>query len=384
MAFFRIGQRNDDDYHKSKYATKPEDEDPSEITSFVKPFLPVTSTSFNGEHIEIPTLSYFYSAQMSNVGPDRPWTTRFSLGRPTSTVTEDDDDDDYSRSYEPTPTSRPATQSKSKYYGINGLQSSSPMTTHTLTPTAHSSPAPTNDSIPDLQHNGVDNGSDRIPIYAAAGVTPVVVLFIGFFVFFCLRKRRRQRQGAAHHGHIEEMKQQPKPLVMPYIVPPSPPPVAALPDYSPTSLSHPPTASSSQPVILGPIPSGNNGAYLTGMDTSDLVSMTSAGGISRNGTVVDRDPFADGRSLEDGPPPYRPSSLPPASIATTSRTSSVRIAAPPASSRTHLIERNPFEDPEDDEVSEISGHTLGRNVDGMSEISDLSYQIDPVVGRTPF
>jgi hypothetical protein len=53
-------------------------------------------------------------------------------------------------------------------------------------------------------------------------------------------------------------------------------------------------------------------------------------------------------------------------------------------SRTQLIERSPFDDPEDDEVSDISGPTLGRETDAMSDVSELSYQIDPVVGRSPF
>lgn len=275
------------------------------------------------------------------------------------------------------------------YPDQNGLKTSATPTPTPVQSDDVPSPEPTNDDF-GLQNNGTDNGPNRTPIYAAAGVVPVVVIIIGFLVFFCLRKRRRQRQAAAEHGHIEEMKMQPKSVERPYIAPitpPSPPPQAALPQYSPStpSSSHPPTASSSQPVILGPIPSGNNGAYLTGMDTSDLVSMRSGDGVSRQGTVVDRDPFADGRSLEEAPPPYRPSSLPPASLASTSRNSSVRTAAPPhMTPRTQLIERSPFDDPEDDEVSDISGPTLGRSTDATSDVSELSYQIDPVIGRSPF
>jgi hypothetical protein len=117
------------------------------------------------------------------------------------------------------------------------------------------------------------------------------------------------------------------------------------------------------------------------MDTSDLISMTSAGGVSRQGTIVDRDPFADGRSLEEAPPPYRPSSLPPVSVASTSRNSSLRVAAPPNISQ--LVE-NPFGDPEDDEISVMSGPTLRGASDAMSDVSELSYQLDPVVGRSPF
>jgi len=53
---------------------------------------------------------------------------------------------------------------------------------------------------------------------------------------------------------------------------------------------------------------------------------------------------------------------------------------PGIGSRVHLIERSPFDDPDDgagdDGVSEISGPIHGRdgNGDAMSAVSDLSYQ----------
>lgn len=299
-------------------------------------------------------------------------------GRPSFTTHPSFSDDNYHGSF---PTSTTLATSHSQWYDQIDVGPSTALTTPTVPTDDALSPAPTDDGFPGLQSDGADNGPSHVPVYAAAAVTPVVVMIVGLFVFFYLRKRRRQRQGAAIHAHFQEMKMQSKPVVRTYIAPSSPPP-AVLPQYSPAS-SHPPTASSSQPVILGPISSGTNGAYLTGMDTSDRVSMTSASNISRNGMIVDRDPFADGRSLEEAPPPYRPSSLPPASLASPSRTSSVRIVAlPRMTSRTHLIERSPFDDPEDDEISEISGPTMERNTDAMSDVSDLSYQIDPVVGRS--
>jgi len=223
--------------------------------------------------------------------------------------------------------------------------------------------------------NHIKNEHSNIPVYAAAAVVPVIVLaIIGAIVFVCMRKRKRRRlQAVATPLHGQEMKTQWKPTLRPYMAP-SPPPSAVLPNYSPP-LNYPAleSSASSPPVILGPIPSGTNGNYLTGIDTSDMVSVTSA-----------RDPFADGRSLEEPPPPYRPRSMAPSSIAPTSRHSSVRVAAlPPANSQTHLIERSPFEDPEDDDISELSGPTIRRETDTISVVSNLSYQIDPVVGRSP-
>jgi hypothetical protein len=394
MAYHWIGRDDDHKYPSPPWpTTDTDDEDEDSKTSSSVNKQPQETPTIEFEELgEIatatPTSYYPYPTKMSLEPSDRtrgrPWT--YTTPPPWATRSNDDDHDGPPR----TQTQTTFSTEKTALGDSNGSQSPTSSATLTQLPTHVTSyPAPTGDGISDLQNNGADNSPNRTPIYAAAGVTPVMVIIIGFFVFCCLRKRRRQRRAAAEHGHIEEMKMQPKPVQMPYIAPitpPSPPPAVLL-QYSPStpSSSHPPTASSSQPVILGPIPSGNNGAYLTGMDTSDLVSMTSASNISRMGTVVDRDPFADGRSLEEAPPPYRPSSLPPASLASTSRNSSIRIAAPPQmTSRTQLIERSPFDDPEDNEVSELSGPTLGQSTDAMSDVSDLSYQVDPVVGRSPF
>ena len=327
-----------------------------------------------------------YTSSMPDNPPDGgagkpPWKVS---GEPQGTRSDDDDSSTYTHnSYSPTPTLTPTTLSTTSS-AYDSLTSSTTSVTPTRSAGDVYSPTPTNSGLPGLQSKAND-GPNRTPMYAAAGIAPVVIVIVGFVVFFILRKRRRQRQVVDEKRHIEEMKMHQKPAAMPYIAPISPPspPPAVYSQYSPSTPSshHPPTASSSQPIILGPIPSGNNGAYLTGMDTSDLISMTSAGGVSRQGTIVDRDPFADGRSLEEAPPPYRPSSLPPASVASTSRNSSFRVAAPPSISQ---LAEDPFGDPEDDEVSVMSGPTLGRASDTMSDVSELSYQLDPVVGRSPF
>lgn len=398
MARNRIG-RNDDDYWswKSKYYPTPtssdtDDEDEVHETSTATDFLEATIVP----HLEVPPVPTPIVTSASSTMSDEP-PNSYSQGRPTGPPPGRPTDDNDGPPPVPGPwngwsiseSSTTFATSVSKDWEQGGAQASTTSSKPSLLPTGDAAPPHPTDEDSGLVNHGAGNNSNKTPMYAAAGAVPVVVIIVGFFIFFCLRKRRRQRQAAAVNGHTEEMKMQPKPVERPYIapiMPPSPPPQAALPQYSPStpSSSHPPTASSSQPVILGPIPSGNNGAYLTGMDTSDLVSMRS-GGVSRQGTVVDRDPFADGRSLEEAPPPYRPSSLPPASLASTSRNNSVRMAAPPhMTSRTQLIERSPFDDPEDDEVSDITGPTLGGETDAVSNVSELSYQIDPVVGRSPF
>jgi hypothetical protein len=399
MAHHRIG-RDEDDRRKSIYypiptLTDTDDEDYPHKSSTADDYLEATLTP-PLEVTPVPApITTTYPSNMSgpedqpsrtnNYGP--PW----GPNRPTASPTGNfDDGPPYGppSGYGPPSAWTTLYLSKSRAYSDQNGLGSTPTPTPTQVQSEPPTPEPTDDDF-GLENHGADNGSNRTPIYAAAGIVPAVIIIVCFLVFFCLRKRRQKRQAIVKHGHLEEMKMQSKQIQRPYIAPiapPSPPPQAALPQYSPStpSPSHPPTASSSQPVILGPIPSGNNGAYLTGMDTSDLVSMRS-GGVSRQGTVVDRDPFADGRSLEEAPPPYRPSSLPPASLASTSRNSSVRMAAPPQmTSRTQLIERSPFDDPEDDEVSDISGPTLGRETDTMSDVSELSYQIDPVVGRSRF
>lgn len=395
MAHRWIG-RDEDDYWKnlSKYSATPtptdtDDEDGSPESSISDDHSLTTPAIPHMGATPIPTpATSTYPSEMSY--PQIQSTDTDHRGPPPEVTARPSDNSN--RPFRPPsgygpPSTWMTSYSKTQAYpDHNGLKTT---TTPTPTPVSETaSPKPTDDDF-SLQNHGADGGSNKTTIYAAGGVVPIVVIILVFLIFFCLRKRRRQRQAAAVHSNIEEMKMQPKPVERPYfapITPPSPPPQAALPQYSPstTSLSHPPTASSSQPVILGPIPSGNNGAYLTGMDTSDLVSMRS-GGVSRQGTVVDRDPFADGRSLEEAPPPYRPSSLPPASLASTSRNSSVRMSAPlHMTSQTQLIERSPFDDPDDDDVSDTSEPILNRDTDAMSDVSELSYQIDPVVGRSPF
>lgn len=222
--------------------------------------------------------------------------------------------------------------------------------------------------------------------YAAAGIVPVVVLAIlGVFIFFCLRKRKRQRAIDAAQAKVQEMKSRSQPfMAAQYGASPSSPVPAPGLQYSlpPPTLqahytvptSHPPSLpgpAMPQPVILGPIAPNSNSAYFTGIDTSDVVSVTDRTGLG--------DPFADSNSLtEEPPPPYRPRSLAPIS-----RDSSLRIPTA-VHSRTNLMaeEQSPFADPvDDDAISVLSGPPRRRQHDAMSVVSDLSYQDEPVVVR---
>ncbi|KAH9870112.1 hypothetical protein J1614_007034 [Plenodomus biglobosus] len=214
---------------------------------------------------------------------------------------------------------------------------------------------------------------NNAPLYAAASIIPIIVLaIIGAVLWICLRRRKRRREENDKVA-TQEMKEEPKPTVLSYVAPP----VTAQRHSLPNQLPPTSTPSQLQPVILGPILSSSNGAYMTGMDTSDVVSITS-------NNIRPADPFADGCSLMEPPPPYRPSSVAPPSFVSTSRQSSLRTPNDPSStSQTHLIERSPFEDPDDD-VSEISGPTHGRGNDSTSTVSDVSYQYEPATHQSAF
>lgn len=268
-------------------------------------------------------------------------------------------------------------------YGVRSSQiTQSPFLVSTVTETAHpytsygyghghGNGPPDWHRAKEKSHSGM--------IIAISTITSVVSLAaIGAIVFFCLRKRKRQREGSTNsQTKAQEMMMQnePGPTARPYM---APLPTTA-PSYAASSnhLMPPSNVSAPPPIILGPISSGTHG---TGIDTSDVISMTSSSNF-RQGPP---NPFSDNDSLTEPPPPYRPRSAAPPSLTNSSRQSSIRAStAPPTTSRTQLIERSPFDDPDDDDaVSELSGPTVGNGEDAMSAVSDLSYQTDPIVNRT--
>ncbi|KAF2033984.1 hypothetical protein EK21DRAFT_85790 [Setomelanomma holmii] len=356
-------QRKNDDDDDHEYpltsTTKDDDYEPT-ISPF--PWKPVVMPSpiVSSESPEITDGEYTYTGYYKP-HPTPPWVTNSNIPKPGPPLA--------TSSSNWITTTKDSAEWESQY---ESRTSTSPIRLGSAPPTSS-----------DLGHRPgwTDKGRDsNVGFVVGAVIGPIAALtVIGMLVFFCMRKRKRRAQSAAAQQRVQEMKMQPQPqsTVQPYMAPPSGP----SPQYSPTD-SHPLPLSSPvvpHPVILGPIPSGSNGAYFTGIDTSDVVSMTSASHLRP--TPVN--PFNDNESLVEPPPPYRPRSAAPPSLTNSSRQSSLRASiAPPTTSRTHLIERSPFDDPvEDDAISDLSGPTAGRYEENMSAVSDLSYQQDPVVNR---
>lgn len=212
----------------------------------------------------------------------------------------------------------------------------------------------------------------QTPIYAAVSIIPIVILVMVGAIFCIALRRRKQRRKEKDASQTQEIEQA-KHTALTYLAPPIRGPSPALSGQHAPSSS---TTSQLRPIILGPILSSSNGAYMTGMDTSDLVSI-------RSHHLRAADPYADANSiLEPPPPPYRPSSTGPPSFVSASRESSIRVEAqPPTTSRTHLIDRALFNDPFDN-ISELSAPSARHGDDAMSIVSEISYQHDPVVTRS--
>ncbi|KAF1954755.1 hypothetical protein CC80DRAFT_115304 [Byssothecium circinans] len=281
--------------------------------------------------------------------------------------------------------STPSTSTYTHTTPYPDQQTENSATPTTITSDDAASPSSTAFGDPNKNKSASQQGpADRTPVYAAAAIILVVVIAaIGIFIFICMKKRKKQQQIAATQAKVNEMKQTRQTRVSAYMAPA--PPITREPSYT-APPRHPPPASP-QPVILGPISAGANGNYFTGIDTSDAVSV-------RNERTGLGDPFADGSSLnEEPPPPYRPRSIPALSRDTSLRFSHTATAPHPMSSQTHLIDdrgmplQSPFDDPrddngDDDAVSDLSGHAMRRDGYDMSVVSDLSYQQDPVVNRS--
>ncbi|CAE7030609.1 hypothetical protein P3342_006407 [Pyrenophora teres f. teres] len=258
-----------------------------------------------------------------------------------------------------------------------------PLLSTTLTTIGTSTQTP---DQPPPDSNWSKGGANHAPLYAAAAVVPVVVLgILGFVAFLCLRRRKKRKADAASiaaEAQAKEMKleaEEPKvrgeQTVRRYMAPPLQAALHSEEKDQPRSELRPTSLwSQNHPIILGPIGSGSNGAYLTGMDTSDMVSITS-------NSHRRADPFADNSSFAEPPPPYRPHSAAPPSFMSTSRQSSLRMSIARANSRARFVGRSPFDNPLDDAVSNLSEPTIERDDDSMSAVSRLSYQRDPTMGR---
>lgn len=232
-------------------------------------------------------------------------------------------------------------------------------------------------------------------------VIPLIVVGVSAAaLFLILRARRRQREAAAAMPEMKDLTPARPQDERAYIRPPSsePPPAITVASSTPSGSEArsptndaPPTQRQSQPVILS---TTMDQAYYTGLDTADHISLSDA----RSQTSQE---LYDG---DEPPPPYRPRSVPPisrdASVRTshTQRTSSIaRRNQATDQSTQHLMGgirrshdlRSPFEDPEDedDAASAVSEVTIrpqrhAPQQDRLSVVSDLSYQDEPVVGRS--
>jgi hypothetical protein len=129
----------------------------------------------------------------------------------------------------------------------------------------------------------------------------------GILLFLFLRKRKRQRrQQNITQVPSEQTKMQDssRPLFAPGYTP-----APVLSGLGGPSVSLPAVANptASQPVILGPIVPDAAGAYNTGIDTSDMVSL-------HDHHIEIENPFADPvYHTDEPPPPYRPRSVAPLS-----------------------------------------------------------------------
>jgi len=249
--------------------------------------------------------------------------------------------------------------------GPSGPYESGPYSTSTYDPNSFLG-APT--STPEKNDDSSGHSSSKAHIALGAAMFMVVAI-LGVILFLYLRRRRRQKRQALGQQELKS----PNPTTYPpvaqqqayYGAPPGPP----------STLS--PMLPQPQPVILGPITPNSNGAYYTGIDTSDVVSMHEPTGLGN--------PFVDPQH-EEPPPPYRPRSMAPLS-----RDSSLRSPPQAALSQTNLMAaqgqcQSPFRDPHDDDnISEFSAaghHQYGRRaVDELSVVSDLSYQHEPAIER---
>ncbi len=219
-------------------------------------------------------------------------------------------------------------------------------------------------SIPQPSGWGSDNTLNaHVSVHPGFIAAPIIgfIIIVGLLIV-CFRGRRRQRQMAAAHTNAQEMTMQPQRSIQPYMAPSLAPSTHF--STSPSYLPSPATPRTPPPVILGPILTGADSSYLTGIDTSEDAPISPHDGPA--------DPFADNSSIAEPPPPYRPRSVAPPTFA--------------AAAQTHLVERSPFDDPQDysngDAISEISEPVGEGDDDARSVVSDLSDHHEAGVSRT--
>jgi hypothetical protein len=249
---------------------------------------------------------------------------------------------------------------------------------------AVAAPFTTTNTMPPLEswpHPGEHHVMSAAVMGAAGAIATLAFLCLMGALVFCACRRVRRQRNANRKAILgrEMIKTNATPDTRAYIRPPSstPPPSIS----SPSSASLPSARHDEPPMLLS---TTIDQSYYTGIDTSDMVSVTDQ---QRNSAGE----AGYAPSITEPPPPYRPRSIPPFS-----RDSSVRIPSgrPPSygprlsvRSQREVI-RSPFDDPEEEspisETNEIpqSATSRTRDMEEMSDVSELSYQQEPVVARS--
>lgn len=221
-----------------------------------------------------------------------------------------------------------------------------------------------------------------------AVVTIVMLLFIAGCCVFLMKRTRRRRAQRMAGDHAQQMSmanananananKSVAPDTRAYIRPPSSEPPPTLTSPSTVSASSSRTAPQQDAPIL--LSNTIDQSYYTGLDTSDSIS------IMEHRIQPSRD--IDATSIAEPPPPYRPRSIPPFSRENSLRMSMLPPYGPRLSVRSQReVIGSPFDDPDpDEEVTPISqslehpGTSTPRirDMEEMSDVSELSYQEEP-------
>jgi hypothetical protein len=239
-------------------------------------------------------------------------------------------------------TAQATSTATSSTYSVSPIN---PLSTPLLPPQQSSDPNPV---VPSYNH--------KMPVghMFASIMIPIVLIAVAGGVILCCIRRRKRRQmrllvqdetKAKNENNSEQLVEPTR--AMHDTTDQSQPNIAILP------AAHTPN----QPIILSPMPS-NNGAYFTGIDTSDVLSINSTGTRATH--------------LDEPPPPYRPRSIVATALSGDSslhQPSHVDTLPARSLNNPQPLHRSPFADPSES--------------DGISEISEQSPET-PTKGRPPF
>jgi hypothetical protein len=369
---------NDKDYSTS-----------SSISHTTPPAAAPTSAPTSGYYEETSTLTILFSFSNGDVlvAMDT-MTTRICTPAPlpsADTTLHRENDPSATKSIDMSKYGLPAstsasTTSKTTGYDASGwpesqdIHKTTPQTSSTLSGFGFAKPTSGSDQQSQPLNQDQPDKGPHIPIGAVVAI-PLVVIVVAIILFFTWRKRRQNRRRRL--GLTREMKQRgpedglPQYTADPLIPPPTiPAPPTISTSLTPSTTGGAPSTTAAtagsdpnQPVILN---TNMGGAYLTGLDTSDALSIHS--GQPNNRMSLDARSMV---SSDDPPPPYRPRSVPPISRETSLRVSNGNTTTIPLSqlaplsehnlSRVRLDEssglNNPFADPDSDDDNDFASES---------------------------